>query len=1699
MPGWGQEAQPFGGGGLGQQITELGDPDFAPAASSQGQVPGAAAQQIIFDNQRSAQNLLNDAGVQGFDVSGSQYDKIREQADTGVIDEGLSFVGSLVGWINGPFQAAQMLIQDIATYNPAEGKTDAGWGDYADALFGGLNDPGEFTERTGLDPTSGSHTLDILGWAPEDEDNTFGRVTRGIADFTFSTLTDPISYITFGLSGLGKKAALSASNALSKRVSSKLVTLATSEGSVLGKTALDDLLEAGSKGLTGYERHLAKNTNEILDDFWKAVDGKMEANGGDLPDDVLDALNRWFGDVEALADPAKVLEAAYAHRIGKDVAKPFINRDFGQIHKLALDDLPAYAKGGARIAVPWTKNTLESGLLIPGTQGLGRQMVGDPIRKLTAGLGQKFPKTAWIPEQMRKATSKMDQMAPLLRALRNGDIEGWQWHIASGAIDAMNNNAARHTISTQMNSQWNHITGLAEDANVDIGALGQDIMTRLEGANIDDVLLKQIQRSNPVAEGKFGYEAIAVNEELDGAIAGMVLYMQETMNNMHDALSVLDPSFKDKFITGYMPHSLTKDGKKVFEALGGTATGDGGTGNMAEDLWAWMMNSTGRGGDAETKLGASRNTIERGAGRVQALTFIDDGVIMVDDATLQVVNVGEDVVKGGVVNTDALATRHMSAPQLNQAMGDIAKREAAKHGIPLPPNWDGKLFDENPIKVMIDYVDSMTDAMNGWSIVDNLKASGLAMKHATALDSQGVVQNMFDNLVRYSTENDTVKFGSPVINERGKMPLAWLDDAADTTSVDQAVIDIDSGTYEGLRDSIRTEGFKEDSPILMGVKEDGTMGVMDGHHRIELAKQEGIDEVPVAYIPVGDEVDFNAGTGKIEHMVENWHAEASALYDENIAARGAQLSPQPDRIKWDAWEVMEKTPWSAHIATEQSILKGNAAQGSIPGVSRNVHSRLLDSGFKLDDLADVESVRTLANEARTVHASEWADDVTGGIDDFIGPQIGEKPSRPKVWDVQTDDAGVEVGGFRGETKGKKPPKQERRQPHSVAYEYHPDGGGPGKAGLRIKVDPALTGSEKRTAERVILNWLDRAFRTGGTMDGKLNAQGIQDLIDTGMDSETAGFVHRHIMAKLGALDSETLEFVAKEPAEIFRMRALYDSFEEGINGFIRATAAVRTKDGHLIVDPNNIKLLGDQETHQMLSELKRAALTLGEGGYDVAAKIMQDVEVYTGVSMRDGFTNPGRFNLGGPAIEGLQIQYDVADWLAGISKNMGTIYTPEGIAAAKLAANETLKWWRAMATLPRAAFHIRNLVGGSWMNMNFGVTTGTMAKVNKNGIKFRNALKNMEPGDAFDTAFDVLPAADRNAWREAWENNVLAGFATTEFTDQIDPAAMRKRWDWAKIWDVDNFALTRAGGKVMESVEDFMRMSLFMQYYEDGVAGSARYAADLVNMVHFDYSNLTPTETKLKSLIPFFVWSRRNIPLQISQAVENPRYVQRYIHMMKAMDDNLSGDEGGELPEAQHFSAYAAGTNYRVNPSTPFWARLMIDPDLPINDLLELPDMDPSSMTQYANRLLGPHISTLGDLLSQREFGDVNAPAPFNQVLQGLAAVGMFDKTEEGDVRIPYYMRTLMETAIPFLRETVDPLTGGPTDPNRQQRVGINPEDNFAERSLKTIGSSILGGLGSKFTTPADARSAAYRSDVELDKIIKELRLQGELPLSPLP
>jgi hypothetical protein len=267
--------------------------------------------------------------------------------------------------------------------------------------------------------------------------------------------------------------------------------------------------------------------------------------------------------------------------------------------------------------------------------------------------------------------------------------------------------------------------------------------------------------------------------------------------------------------------------------------------------------------------------------------------------------------------------------------------------------------------------------------------------------------------------------------------------------------------------------------------------------------------------------------------------------------------------------------------------------------------------------------------------------------------------------------------------------------------------------------------------------------------------------------------------------------------------------------------------------------------------------------------------------------------------------------------------------------------------------------------------------------------------------------------------------------------------------------------------------------------------------LHFDYHNLTRFETQVKRFVPFLVWTRRNIPLQMQALVERPDLFARYQHIMHGFDDQSSEDAAYDLPFGSS-TGLSIGTSMVFGQGTPFWARAVLSPDLPLNDLAAVEN--PLSLGSWMNFLsstLGPHVQLPFTVSRSEEIGGrVNAPAGLNQILLALNKMGLWDDVDadEGVARIPRTMRQLGEALVPVWSEYLRPFD---TDPSRRQALGLPSGDlgapSAAERA-RAFAIWLARGVGMRTQTPTQAYSQGWKTSEEIREIVDELERRGILP-----
>lgn len=100
--------------------------------------------------------------------------------------------------------------------------------------------------------------------------------------------------------------------------------------------------------------------------------------------------------------------------------------------------------------------------------------------------------------------------------------------------------------------------------------------------------------------------------------------------------------------------------------------------------------------------------------------------------------------------------------------------------------------------------------------------------------------------------------------------------------------------------------------------------------------------------------------------------------------------------------------------------------------------------------------------------------------------------------------------------------------------------------------------------------------------------------------------------------------------------------------------------------------------------------------------------------------------------------------------------------------------------------------------------------------------------------------------------------------------------------------------------EDFIRHAAFIRGVRDyGAADGGQTAALLSRALHFDYQDLSDFERVWMrgTFIPFYVWSRNNVPLQMRAMFKEPGKMNRMLMANDAARDLLGDDEQDVVPE----------------------------------------------------------------------------------------------------------------------------------------------------------------------------------------------------------
>ena len=400
--------------------------------------------------------------------------------------------------------------------------------------------------------------------------------------------------------------------------------------------------------------------------------------------------------------------------------------------------------------------------------------------------------------------------------------------------------------------------------------------------------------------------------------------------------------------------------------------------------------------------------------------------------------------------------------------------------------------------------------------------------------------------------------------------------------------------------------------------------------------------------------------------------------------------------------------------------------------------------------------------------------------------------------------------------------------------------------------------------------------------------------------------------------------------------------------------------------------------------------------------------------------------------------------------NVEKLLTKAGRNKFLKAYDYSVRFFKTYATAS-VGFFTRNGISATFMNWVADVTSENMVD------GFRAAMAIGKGPKAWDDFLAKLPFAERKIFQTAWEATEATGRGQS---DELAALTLRGGAGEKAV----NNAYTRFFRKKNEFVERAVRMPMALdslrrgQNFDQAVARVARY--------HFDYSDLSQFDETMRQLIPFWIWSSRNVPLQVVEQMVHPRAYAIYEKIKNASpvgDDIMMPEWIAEWEPIGVGGVNSEGGQWVSTPDLPF-VRMeqqfeqLTDPKRLLGQVAPIVKVP---LELIGGKQLGIDVGPFRDRPQPASGFDKAVLVPLARVLAGDGFLGVDSVTGEVllDERFPY----VATNAFPLLGQLYR-TTGGAFG-GRQSR-------SLDERKLGNILNWF--GLPFRYVGPSQQEAEAY-------------------------
>jgi hypothetical protein len=228
--------------------------------------------------------------------------------------------------------------------------------------------------------------------------------------------------------------------------------------------------------------------------------------------------------------------------------------------------------------------------------------------------------------------------------------------------------------------------------------------------------------------------------------------------------------------------------------------------------------------------------------------------------------------------------------------------------------------------------------------------------------------------------------------------------------------------------------------------------------------------------------------------------------------------------------------------------------------------------------------------------------------------------------------------------------------------------------------------------------------------------------------------------------------------------------------------------------------------------------------------------------------------------------------LEGLKKT-DSIFTNEGMNKFARHLSAIADVWRPLVTYYKPTHYINNLIGNAINNMAAGIHVRDYKAAGKLLMGWRSGK---------------LTKAQMDVMHLAYKHNVISGGFL--FDSMPNHSFTKPTWlenVAKKVGDNRPIKKIRTAG---EWVDDYTRLANFVNGLDK--FGNTTKAATQVREYLFNYNELSKADRTMRTLVPFWNWTKRNIPLQMKLLMENPKFIMNNVRFRDLF--NYDDKEGAD-------------------------------------------------------------------------------------------------------------------------------------------------------------------------------------------------------------